>query len=58
MVYMTPQLFFFKQIMVMKLSKYQNSDKFFESIENSDFDRILSKILIFDRILPKNSDFW
>ena len=41
----------------MKLSKYQNSDKFFESIENSDFDRILSKILIFDRILPKNSDF-
>ena len=45
----------------MKLSKYQNSDKFFESIENSDFDRILSKILIltefylkiliFDRII-------
>ena len=41
----------------MKLPKYQNSDKFLENIENSDFDRILSKILIFDRILPKISDF-
>ena len=42
---------------LMKLPKYQNSDKFLENIENSDFDRILSKILIFDRILPKISDF-